>query len=260
MIMFKLKDKVALVAGGAGYLGSRVSEGLAESGANVLIADLALDRAQALAEEINRAYPKNPAKALAMDVGSEESIKEGVAEAVSCFGKLDILVNLSYATSDKTVEEITAEDFDRCLRVNLTGGFLLARETMTAMKNGGSMVMFSSMYGKSAPDLGVYPLPMKPNPVHYGVSKAGVLQMVRYLAVYWARNNIRVNAIVPGPFPAPATQRQDPEFIRRLGKKVPLGRIGRPEEIVGAVVFLVSDEASYITGEAINVDGGWHIW
>lgn len=258
--MPKLKGKAALVVGGAGYLGSRVSEGLVKNGASVLIADLALDRAQTLVEEINRLYPKNPAKAMTMDTGNESSIKKGVAEAVSSLGKLNVLVNLSFTSSDKTVEELNAKDFDRCMRINLTGGFLLAREAMTAMKNGGSVVMFSSMYGKSAPDPGVYPPPMKPNPIHYGVAKAGILQMVRYLAVYWAKNNIRVNAIVPGPFPSPAAQRRDPEFIRRLGKKVPLGRIGRPEEIVGAVLFLVSDEASYITGEAINVDGGWNIW
>ena len=144
--------------------------------------------------------------------------------------------------------------------MNLTGTFLLAREAARAMPLGGSIILFASMYGLVAPDPRVYRPPMKSNPIEYGVGKAGVIQMARYLAVSWGGRGIRVNAIAPGPFPNPDVQRQFPDFVQRLAGKVPLGRIGRQEEIAGTVVFLASDASSYLNGATINVDGGWTAW
>jgi NAD(P)-dependent dehydrogenase (short-subunit alcohol dehydrogenase family) len=116
------------------------------------------------------------------------------------------------------------------------------------------------MYGIVAPDPALYREPMTPNPIEYGVAKAGVIQMARYLSVHWAPRGIRVNAVVPGAFPNEATQEKDPEFIRRLAARAPLGRIGTPREIAGAVVFLASDDASFVTGTTLVVDGGWTAW
>jgi len=258
--MFDLADRTVLVAGGAGYLGSAICKGLAERRAKVVIADIAADRAEKLAAEIGNDYRGAGTRALHIDVASEESITRALAEVVCEFGAPHVLVNCTAFGSNKRVEELTQADFDHSLRINLAGSFLLAREAARAMKAGGSIIMFSSMYGQVAPDPHVYHPPMKPNPLEYGVAKAGIIQMVRYLAVHWAQRNIRVNAIAPGPFPNRKSQQSDPCFIERLAGKVPLGRIGSPEEIVGAVIFLASDDASYVTGQTITVDGGWTAW
>ena len=101
---------------------------------------------------------------------------------------------------------------------------------------------------------------MLPNPIEYGVAKAGIEQMIRYLAVSWAPDGVRVNGVCPGPFPNPQLQARHPEFIQRIEQKVPMGRIGEPHEIAGAAIFLASDEASYITGQTVVVDGGWTAW
>jgi NAD(P)-dependent dehydrogenase (short-subunit alcohol dehydrogenase family) len=189
--MFDLKDKVALVAGGAGYLGTPICRRLAEQGATVVVADLNGDRAKALAEEIG-------GRGQSLDVGSEKSIKDVVAHTAAQSGRLDILVNCTYYSVGKLVEDLTEPEFDRAMHVNLTGSFLLAREAGRVMPAGGSMIFFSSMYGQVSPDPKTYPGDMKPNPIEYGVAKAGLIQMVRYLAVHWGPRNIRVNAIGPG--------------------------------------------------------------
>ena len=120
--------------------------------------------------------------------------------------------------------------------------------------------MFSSMYGEVSPDPRIYHKPMQPNPIEYGVAKAGIEQMIRYLAVAWARDGIRVNGVVPGPFSQPLVLESHPDFIERLAQKVPMGRVGDASEIAGAVIFLASDAASYVTGNCLRVDGGWTIW
>jgi NAD(P)-dependent dehydrogenase (short-subunit alcohol dehydrogenase family) len=115
------------------------------------------------------------------------------------------------------------------------------------------------MYGSVSPDPHIYEKPMNPNPVEYGVGKAGIQQLARYLAVHYGPRGVRCNAISPGPFPNPNIQRDQPAFIERLSQKVPLGRVGQSPEIAGAVAFLVSDAATFITGQNLAVDGGWTI-
>ncbi len=251
--MSDLKGKVVIVAGGAGYLGTPICRKLVQAGAKVVIADLNMKNAQTLAGEIG-------AKALRLDAGNEKSIKSVVKKVVSEFGSLDVLVNCTFFAIGKLVEEISAKEFDKAMHVNLTGSFLLAREAASAMKRGGSIVMFSSMYGQVSPDPKIYTGKMKPNPIEYGVAKAGIIQMTKYLAVCWGPKNIRVNAIAPGPFPNPNVQKEYPDFVKRLASRVPLGRIGKSQEIAGAVAFLASDESSFVTGETISVNGGWTAW
>jgi NAD(P)-dependent dehydrogenase (short-subunit alcohol dehydrogenase family) len=256
--LFDLSEKAVLVAGGAGYLGQAMCRGLAEHGASVMVADLVKDRAEALAAEIKTGGGR--AAAVPLDIACEDSIQAAVARAINEFGRLDILVNATFCSIGKTADELTAEEFDRANRVNLTGTFLLAREAARAMPDGGSIVLFASMYGQVAPDPRIYQPPMNPNPLEYGVGKAGIIQMAKYLAACWGPRGIRVNAIAPGPFPNTTVQKEHPEFVRRLADKVPLGRIGMPEEIAGAVVFLASGASSYLNGTTMNVDGGWTIW
>ena len=258
--MFDLSGKVTLVAGGAGYLGVPVCEKLAAQGAAVMVADIDRGRAKGTAEQVRVRTPDANVKAVYLDVADEMSVRSVVEETCEEFGGLHVMVNMAYGAAGKRVEELNPDEFDAASRVNLTGGFLLAREAGDAMGNGGSIVMFASMYGLVSPDPRIYEAPMIPNPIEYGAAKAGIMQMTRYLAVHWGPRNIRVNAVVPGPFPDKRRQEKSPAFIQRLADKVPLGRVGQPEEIAGAVVFLASDEASYVTGHALVVDGGWTAW
>jgi len=262
--MFDFMGKAVLVVGGAGYLCAPICEALARQGAAVALTDLDEQKAHDLAVQIN---VETGAKTIGfqLDAGSEESINAGIARTVEALGGLDILINAAYRGSHgKNVETIEAAEFDGAAHVQLTGAFLLAREAARHMKSGGNIVMFSSMYGRIAPEPGIYHDPMQPNPIDYGVTKAGIDQMVRYLAVYYAPRNIRVNGVAPGAFPhAAAIGFHEPsfqEFMERLAKKAPMNRIGRQEELVGPVVFLASDEASFVTGQVVAVDGGWTIW
>ena len=257
-MLFDLSGKVALVAGGAGYLGTPVCEALAEQGASIVIADMDLPRAEQTAAAISR-EPKRAA-ACELDGGSESSIRQAVQFTVREFGRLDILVNLTYRSIGKRLDELTVAEFDAANHVNLTCAFVFAREAANAMKEGGSIVMFASMYGQVSPDPRIYHPPMNPNPLEYGVAKAGIIQMTKYLAVFLAPRGIRVNAIAPGPFPNPSVQQDDPDFIKRLAGRVPLGRVGKNHEVAGTVVLLVGNESSFITGETISVNGGWTAW
>jgi NAD(P)-dependent dehydrogenase (short-subunit alcohol dehydrogenase family) len=116
------------------------------------------------------------------------------------------------------------------------------------------------MYGVVAPDPRIYPEPLTPNPIDYGVAKAAILQLARYFAVHYGAAGIRFNCITPGPFPNPGVQQAHPAFIDELAKKTALRRIGRNSEIVGPVLFLLTDSASYVTGHSLVVDGGWTAW
>jgi NAD(P)-dependent dehydrogenase (short-subunit alcohol dehydrogenase family) len=258
--MFNLTGKVALVAGGAGYFGSAICRGLAEQGAEVVVADINGERVEAVVETTAGKFPVTKVTGMRLDVTDEGSIKSVVRQTVEHSGKLDILINTTYASIGKKVEELSVEEIDSTLHLNVTGTLLLAREAAGVMEDGGSIILFSSMYGHISPEPGIYPQPLNPNPIEYGVAKAGIEQMTRYLAVHWAKRKIRVNAVAPGPFPHLYQQNEYPVFMENLARKNPLGRIGRQDEITGAVVFLVSDEASYITGQVLNVDGGWTIW
>jgi NAD(P)-dependent dehydrogenase (short-subunit alcohol dehydrogenase family) len=257
---FDLSGKVAWVIGGAGLLGTEVCRALAEHGAHVICSDLRQDQATSVVGALrNRNLTVN---ALSVDIGDESQVVDATAKLRAEFGRLDIMVNMTYFYTKKAWDELPASDFDAGLRVTLTGAFVATREVGKLMRGqrAGSIIHFSSMYGLVSPDPRMYPASQAVNPIDYGVAKAGILQLVRYQAVQLASAGVRVNAIVPGPFPIPSTQGQDSEFMQRLKAKVPMGRVGNPREIAGAVVFLASDAASYITGTQIVVDGGWTAW
>lgn len=257
---FDLTGKVAWVIGAAGLLGTQVSRALAEHGAQVVVSDNRAEPGDALASSLRDDGLK--ADACAADIGDESQIIALTSELAKKYGKLDVMVNMTYFYTKKSWIELSAAEFDACMRVSLTGAFVATREVGKLMQrqSTGSIIHFSSMYGVVSPDPQMYPSSQAVNPIDYGVAKAGILQLVRYQAVQLARSGVRVNAIVPGPFPIPSTQGQDSEFMQRLRNKVPMGRVGNAPEIAGAVVFLASDAASYVTGTQITVDGGWTAW
>lgn len=258
--MFELSGKTALVAGGAGYLAFPVCRGLLQHHAHVLIADRDAERLAAGVAELQAAFGTDRVDGMVFDVSDEASVRAAVARTVDRFGALDILVNATWFHTGKALDALTPEDFDRSSRINLTGAFMLVREAAARMGEGAAIVLYSSMYGLVAPNPGVYEPPMKCNPIEYGAAKAGIAQMVRYLAATLGPRGIRVNGVAPGPFPFPEVVRESGAFAERLAGRTMLGRIGRRDETAGPVTFLVSDAARYVTGVVLPVDGGWTAW
>ena len=257
--LFNLQGKVALVTGAAGWLGSALSRALAEAGATLAVTSRDAERAQAFAATL----PGSGHIGLAFHQDDTGSIPGLVQEIVTRLGQVDILVNNAYGGPAPSIDTATADDFDRAYHTGVTAYFLLAREVAHHLRRRGapgSIINIASMYGVVASYPDAYTgLPVNSPPTYHGL-KGGLVHLTRHLAVYWAKDNIRVNAISPGPFPKPEVHNSLPEFIGRLNQKTPLGRMGRPEELKGLVVLLASDAGSYITGQNILVDGGWTAW
>lgn len=257
--MFDLSGKVVFVAGGAGYLGAPVCRGLLGRGAAVAVADANGQRLEALINETETTV-RDKLLTLEFDVTKEDSIDAAITKTMERFGRLDGLVNATFASSTARFEDLTAEEFDRTNRCNITGTFLLARRASREMSHGGSIVLYSSMYGVIAPDPRVYPDDIAPNPIDYGAGKAAVIQMTKYMAAHFAKRRIRVNAVAPGAFPWVPDHAERSDFLDKLSQKAMLERIGKRDETAGAVVFLMTDDASFITGQTVGIDGGVTAW
>ena len=257
--LFSLSGQVAIVTGACGWLGSAMSRALAEAGARVVVTSRQADQAIDFAASL----PGQGHLGLGFSQSETDSIPGFVVEVIEQMGQIDILVNNAYGATAPDIDTATAEDFDRAYHVGVTAYFLLAREVAHHVRSrgvSGSIINIASMYGVVASYPSAYEgLPVNSPPNYHGL-KGGVIHLTRHLAAYWAKDNIRVNAISPGPFPKPETQSGIPGFIPRLEEKVPLGRMGRPEELKGAVVLLASQAGSYITGQNLLVDGGWTAW
>jgi NAD(P)-dependent dehydrogenase (short-subunit alcohol dehydrogenase family) len=257
--MFDLTGKTVLVAGGAGYLGLPSAKLIAKMGANVCVADINEKRLEEAKAALQGAG-LGEVLTLPLDIGDEDSILACVRACAERFGGLWGLVNATFGSTGKRFADLTAADFDRANRLNLTGTFLLAREAAAHMHEGGAMVLYASMYGVVAPRPANYPAGMAPNPIEYGAGKAGIVQMAKYMAAHFGPQNIRVNAVAPGPYPHQSMQEGSAEFMANLSSATMLGRIGRQVEMAGPTAFLLSEAASYITGQCLNVDGGWTAW
>lgn len=258
--MFSLEGRSILVTGGAGYLGTPVCLLARAQGANVIIADRDAERLAAAEATVRAAPGEGGVSALPLDMAHEASIRSCVSGAAEAFGGLHGLVVATAFNSGKTFDALDGDTFDLANRINLTGSFLLGRAAADRMDPGGAIVFYSSMYGVVSPNPADYPEGMAPNAIEYGVGKAGLNQMVRTMAGHYGRRGVRVNALYPGPFPHQAVQEAHPEFVAGLAARTMLGRLGDQHETAGAAIFLVSDAASYVTGQVLGVDGGWTAW
>lgn len=256
--LFSLRGKVALITGGCGHLGSAMARGLAEAGASVILSS----RNAAKAEAASALLPREEGAThfgIALDHMHPESLPASFAKAVALAGQVDVLVNNGHEALGKDWTDVTAEEFARHL-ANAAGYFELARlvrNHAVERKAAASIINIGSMYGVVGSYPEAYEGVVPASPVAYHALKGGILHMTRHLAVYWAKDGVRVNCLSPGPFPkdsAPA------EMVARLRTKSPMGRMGEPWELKGAVVFLASDASSYATGQNLLVDGGWTAW
>lgn len=256
--LFDLSGKICVVAGGTGYLGSESSKILKEFGATVIVADI----------RENPEYWENAEvfydKFIAFDVSSSESIRACFKQVADEYGRIDVLVNCaSYGAGygvGSQLEFMSDEVFHTGVDGTVGAVFRSMREVIPFMKEkGGSIINYGSMYGVVAPDLRIYGDNPQKQPPNYGAGKGGVDQITRYAASALSEHNIRVNSVIPGPFPCPRNQ-GDVEFNQKLANKTMLGRFGQSYEIAGAILLLASDASTFMTGSNITVDGGWTAW
>jgi NAD(P)-dependent dehydrogenase (short-subunit alcohol dehydrogenase family) len=267
--MFDLSGKTAIVTGGLGILGRRFCQGLAEFGANIAVVDLDIKKAGEYARELEETCEVSAA-GIACDVSDQNSVNSMVEEVLGRFGQVRILLNnaASKATDLDAFfapfEEYSLGEWRKIMAVNIDGMFLVAQAVgslMIEQGTGGSIIQTSSIYGLLASDKRIYEGSFYlgrqiGNPAVYSASKAAVVGLTKYLAAYWADKGIRVNTLSPGG----VESGQNETFKDRYSARVPLGRMAKGEEMVGAVIFLASDASSYVTGQNIVVDGGLSAW
>jgi NAD(P)-dependent dehydrogenase (short-subunit alcohol dehydrogenase family) len=263
--LFSLKEKVIVLTGGAGYLGSRMAKALINFGATVVVPYTVEKKPEEIIGENSAIENLHIIKC---NLASTESIREMFKNAAKICGRIDVLVNCAAygggsggksvtATIDSTPDDI----WDLGIEGTLDITYKCTREVLPYFyENGkGNIINIASMYGMVSPDPGIYGTTGQNSPPMYGAGKAAVLQLTRYSAGHLASRNIRVNSITPGPFPNPKGSVNE-DFMSRLSAKTMLRRTGRPEELAGALILLASDASSYMTGSNIVVDGGWTAW
>jgi NAD(P)-dependent dehydrogenase (short-subunit alcohol dehydrogenase family) len=252
------------ITGGGGHLGRAMAIAAAQAGATVVI----VGRSDGPLHEVRDAFVSAPGPdgiggaiiPHVADVSTDAGLVSALDAVESAAGRIDGWVNNAYSGGGMRLGDLTRKEVEATLARGL-GDVLMATQTAAArMGPGGSIVNISSMYGLVSPQPGVYRShPEFHNPPAYGAAKAGVIAFTRYAAVHLADRGIRVNAIAPGPFPSGAAG-DDPAFVAELVQRVPLGRVGRPEELGEVIVLLLGDGSSYLTGQTIVVDGGWTAW
>jgi NAD(P)-dependent dehydrogenase (short-subunit alcohol dehydrogenase family) len=267
---FKLDGKVAVITGGAGLLGRQHAFALAEAGATLAITDVREAEAQRAADDVHREYG-GTAVGLAMDVTDPSSIQYAKRTLLTRFGGIHVLLNNAAIDAKvkadgggvketSRIENFSLQQWNLELSVGLTGAFLCAQVfgTHMAASGGGVILNIASDLSVIAPDQRLYrkdgvPEERQPvKPVTYSVIKTGLVGLTRYLATYWAKQDVRVNALSPGG----VRNQQPDEFVERLTNLIPMGRMAAPDEYRGAIQFLCSDASSYLTGQNIVIDGG----
>jgi len=247
--MFSLKDKVALVTGASQGIGRETSLALVEAGAKVVIAARNEEKLASLAEEI--AGIGGIALVLKMDVADAEQVRAGFKAVLEKFGKLDILVNNAAITRDGLAMRMKQDDWDAVIRTNLTGAHLCTQQAIATMirTRSGRIINIASVVAQTG----------NPGQANYVAAKAGLIGLTKAIAMEIASRNVTVNAVAPGFIETPMTEVLSDKVKEELKTRIPLGRMGTAREVAAAIVFLASDEAGYITGHVLDVNGGMYL-
>ena len=264
--LFNLEDKLIIVAGGAGQIGFSFCEILASAGARVVMADL---DTQLATTKLDKSSVSKHIYIMQVDVTNEKSVKELFKQVKQRFGILYGLTNCFHykgnsreldPTSDffAAMESYPASAWDAVNNVNLKGTFLMCKEAIPYFKENkeGVIVNLSSTYGNVSPNKSIYGSSGINSPVSYATSKAGIINLTRYIATHYADEKIRANVLSPGG----VSNNQSEEFVNNYNRLTPLGRMAEPNDYHGAIVFLLSAASSYMTGANLVVDGGWTAW
>ena len=244
--MFSLKDRVALVTGASQGIGRATCLALASAGARVIAAARNREKLAAVVQEIEAAGGQ--ALAVVMDVGDAEQVKAGFRQGLEKFGRLDILVNNAGITRDGLALRMKPEDWEAVLRTNLTGAHLCIQQALAVMlrQRHGRIINISSVVAETG----------NAGQANYVAAKAGLIGLTRAIAAEVASRSITVNAVAPGFVVSPMTDALPPKVKEELLARIPLNRMGQDSEVAAAIVFLSSDEAGYVTGHVLDVNGG----
>jgi len=244
--MFSLKDRVALVTGASQGIGRATSLALSAAGARVIVAARNREKLAAVVQEIEAAGGQ--AMAVGMDVADAEQVKAGFRQGIERFGRLDILVNNAAITRDGLAVRMKPDDWESVLRTNLTGAHLCIQQALAVMlrQRHGRIINMTSVVAETG----------NAGQANYVTAKAGLIGLTRAIAAEVASRSITVNAVAPGFIVSPMTDPLPPKVKEELLARIPLGRMGQDSEVAAAIVFLASDEASYVTGHVLDVNGG----
>lgn len=258
--IFSMKNKIVLITGGNGHLGKAMSEILCEYGATLVLASRNHEKNLELQNELIKRY-ECKVKIIELDISNRESITENINSLIDEFGKIDVLINNSYYGAGSELLQMKDSDWDKGIDGSINSCYRMTQSVLKYMKEKkyGKIINIASMYGIVAPDVSIYEDNNFYNPANYGVGKAGIIQFTKYIAAVYGKIGITCNSISPGPFPNINVQ-EDTKFIESLSKRVPLNRIGSPDDLKGITLLLASDASNYINGANIPVDGGWTIW
>ena len=258
--IFSMIDKVVLITGGNGHLGKAMSEILCEYGATLVIASRNHQENLELKSDLVKKYDCK-VKTIELDISSRADIDESIRSLIDEFGKIDVLINNSYYGAGNELLEMKDDDWYKGIDGSINSCYRMTQAVLKYMKEkkGGKIINIASMYGIVAPDVSIYEENNFYNPANYGVGKAGIIQLTKYIAAVYGKFGITCNTISPGPFPNPEVQK-DQKFIKDLSERTPLKRIGVPDDLKGLVLLLASEASNYINGANISIDGGWTIW
>ncbi|MFA5350690.1 MAG: 3-oxoacyl-[acyl-carrier-protein] reductase [Candidatus Omnitrophota bacterium] len=242
----RLKDKVALITGGARGIGQAIAMTFAREGADIVVADVNLEIAQKTALEIEGLGRK--ALALEMDVTNYEKVEEGINKILDKMGKVDILVNNAGITKDNLLLRMSQADWDAVINVNLKGTFNCIKAVTRPMikQRSGRIISIASIIG----------LMGNPGQANYAASKAGIIALTKTVAKELASRNINANAVAPGFIQTEMTAKLPEDVKKKMLEAIPLAKLGTPQDVANTCLFLASEESSYITGQVITIDGG----